>query len=163
MKPVGIKGRYLGQLATASRPLSVALVGAVFAVSFDTVSQSALFALTALHFGGVGHAILLALLFAAGMIATDAINGVWISRLIARADQIAVIASRVMSLAVSGVSLLVAGYGAAGLLVPVIARWSQDSDLLAGAVVCALMAGSYLCARMLARLDQAGRAMRGAG
>jgi high-affinity nickel-transport protein len=106
--PVGLKGRVLGRLNRASHPLTVALVGALFALSFDTVSQSALFALTATQFGGVGHALLLGTLFVCGMLVTDGINGLWISRLIARADQIAVIASRVMSLAVSGVALLVA-------------------------------------------------------
>ncbi len=57
--PVGLKGRLLGRLNRASHPLTVALVGALFALSFDTVSQSALFALTATQFGGVGHALLL--------------------------------------------------------------------------------------------------------
>ena len=44
---VGLKGRFLGRLAQARRPGAVALVGALFALSFDTVSQSALFAMTA--------------------------------------------------------------------------------------------------------------------
>jgi len=42
--PVGLKGRLLGRLNQAGHPLTVALVGALFALSFDTVSQSALFA-----------------------------------------------------------------------------------------------------------------------
>jgi hypothetical protein len=103
--------------------LTVAVVGALFAISFDTISQSALFALTAAQFGGVEHAIFLGLMFVAGMLVTDGINGLWISRLIARADQLACIASRVMSLAVSGVSLLVAGFGAA-------ARFAHDRSVV---------------------------------
>ena len=51
--PVGLKGRLLGRLNRASHPATVALVGALFALSFDTVSQSALFALTAAQFGGI--------------------------------------------------------------------------------------------------------------
>ncbi|HNR23267.1 MAG TPA: nickel transporter, partial [Steroidobacteraceae bacterium] len=39
--PVGIKGRFLGALGRAKNPFIVALVGALFALSFDTISQAA--------------------------------------------------------------------------------------------------------------------------
>lgn len=148
--PVGIKGRFLGRLGEASRPAAVALVGALFALSFDTVSQSALFGLAAVQFGGVGHAIGVALLFVLGMLVTDGVNGLWISRLIARADQIAVIASRVMSLAVSAASLLVAGFGALKVAAPALGAWSAGKEPALGAAVIALIAASYLAARRLA-------------
>lgn len=152
--PVGLKGRLLGGLRHASRPALVALVGALFALSFDTVSQAALFAVTAGQFGGVGHAVALGLLFTLGMLVTDGINGLWIARLIARADQIALIVSRVMSLAVAAVSLLVAAFGVARMTVPAIGAWSNDRDLLLGSIVVAIVASSYLIARVAA---QAGR------
>jgi high-affinity nickel-transport protein len=158
--PVGIKGRFLGRLNRAGRPSSVALVGALFALSFDTVSQSALFALTATQFGGIGHALALGLLFVLGMLVTDGINGLWISRLIARADQIAVIASRVMGVAVSGVALLVAAFGAARLALPSIDAWSDGKELAFGVVVVFLIGASYLVARSLAQRDAAGRYLR---
>lgn len=159
--PIGLKGRFLGRLSEARRPAAVALVGAPFALSFDTVSQSALFALTAVQFGGVGHAILVGLLFVLGMLVTDGVNGPWISRLIARADQIAVIASRVMSLAVSAVSLLVAGFGALKLAAPAIGAWSDGRELAFGAAVIALIAASYLAARRLALRASAAPGARG--
>jgi len=149
--PVGLKGRFLGRLGQARRPGAVALVGALFALSFDTVSQSALFAMTATQFGGVWHSLFLGALFVLGMLVTDGINGLWISRLIARADQLAVIASRVMSLAVSSVSLLVAALGAAKMVSPWIDGWSDGKELVFGAVVVAVIGGSYLLARRLAR------------
>jgi nickel/cobalt transporter (NiCoT) family protein len=149
--PVGLKGRFLGRLRHAQRPGAVALVGALFALSFDTVSQSALFALTATQFGGVGHSLFLGALFVFGMLVTDGINGLWISRLIARADQLAVIASRVMSLAVSSVSLLVAALGAAKMTSPLVDGWSDGKELVFGAVVVVVIGGSYLLARGLAR------------
>jgi high-affinity nickel-transport protein len=149
--PIGLKGRLLGRLHRAGHPVTVALVGALFAVSFDTVSQSALFALTATQFGGVGHALLLGLLFVLGMLATDGINGLWISRLIARADQLACVASRVMSLAVAGVSLLVATFGAAKLALPAVDAWSDGKELAFGAVVTALIALAFFAGRSLAR------------
>jgi len=149
--PVGLKGRLLGRLNHASHPLTVALVGALFAVSFDTISQSALFALTATQFGGVGHALMLGGLFVLGMLVTDGINGLWISRLIARADQLACIASRVMSLAVAGVSLLVAAFGATKLALPAVDAWSEGKELAFGAAVMTLIAMSFLAGRVLGR------------
>jgi len=157
--PVGIKGRFLGRLNQAGRPWSVALVGALFAASFDTVSQSALFALTAAQFGGVQHAVVLGLLFVLGMLVTDGVNGLWISRLIARADQIAVIASRVMSLAVSGVALLVAAFGVARLALPAVEAWSDGKELAFGAIVVAVIGASYLVARRLAQRDMERRVL----
>jgi high-affinity nickel-transport protein len=148
--PVGLKGRLLGPLARAQHPALVATVGALFALSFDTVSQAALFALTAAQFGGVAHALTLGLLFMLGMILVDGINGMWISRLMARADQLALIASRVMSLAVSAVSLLVAALGAAKLAAPSFDAWSDGKELFFGAGVIAALAMSFLVARAAA-------------
>jgi high-affinity nickel-transport protein len=150
--PIGLKGRLLGGLSAARRPWTVALVGALFALSFDTVSQAALFALTAAQFGGVWHAVFLGLLFVLGMLVTDGINGLWISRLIARADQLACIASRVMGLAVATVSLLVAGLGAAKLASPVIDQWAEGRELAFGGLVVALIASSFAAAVLMARL-----------
>jgi high-affinity nickel-transport protein len=128
------------------------MVGALFALSFDTVSQAALFALTATQFGGVWHALFLGLLFVLGMLVTDGINGLWISRLIARADQLACIASRVMGLAVSTVSLLVAALGAAKLASPAFDQWAEGRDLAFGGLVVAVIATSFMAAVVMARL-----------
>jgi high-affinity nickel-transport protein len=151
LAPAGFKGRWLGRLARRSGPLVVTAVGGLFALSFDTVSQAALFTLAGLQYGGPGHALALAALFGAGMVATDTASGWWISRLVARADQLAVVASRVMGLAVAGVSLLVAGLGAARWLLPQVDRLAEGRELVPGLLVCALMLGSYGCARWLAR------------
>ena len=43
---------WLGRLARVSDPAGVALVGALFALSFDTVSQAALFAVAGVQAGG---------------------------------------------------------------------------------------------------------------
>lgn len=149
--PVGLKGRFLGRLARAASPGLVALVGALFALSFDTVSQAALFALTATRFGGWQHALMLGLLFMLGMLVTDGVNGVWISRLILRADQTALVASRVMGLVVAGISLLVAAFGTMKLAVPAVDAWSQGKELFFGIAVAAVVAGSFVMAVRLAR------------
>jgi nickel/cobalt transporter (NiCoT) family protein len=45
------------------------------ALSFDNMSQAALFALAGTQFGSVGHALTLGLVFTAGMLLTDGVNG----------------------------------------------------------------------------------------
>ncbi|MEW6164657.1 MAG: nickel transporter [Pseudomonadota bacterium] len=151
VRPVGLKGRFLGRLAEAASPGLIAFVGALFALSFDTVSQAALFALTAAQFGGWHHALLLGLLFMLGMLVTDGINGLWISRLIVRADRIAHVASRVMSLVVAGVSLLVGAFGVMKLSLPGVDAWSEGKELVFGAAVVAVVGGSFLLSLRLSR------------
>lgn len=146
VQPLGLKGRLIGNLRQVSHPALIALVGALFALSFDTLSQATFFALTATRFGGWQHALLLALLFMFGMLLTDGINGLWIARLIARADQVALVASRVMGLVVSGISLLVAAFGAAKLLSPAVEAWSDGKELLFGFLLIALIAFSFVAA-----------------
>lgn len=160
--PIGLKSRFLGRLGRTRSPLLVAGVGALFALSFDTVSQAALFAVTAVHFGGLAHAVSLGVLFLLGMLVTDGLNGLWISRLIARSDELARIASRVMSLAVGGVSLLVALLACARLLSPAISAWSDGKELAFGAAVLAVVLASFLLGRRLARAGTAPLAASGA-
>jgi nickel/cobalt transporter (NiCoT) family protein len=154
VQPLGLKGRLFARLQHTSKPLLVAAVGALFAFSFDTMSQAALFALTSQQFGGWEHALTLALLFMLGMLVTDGINGLWISRLIRRADDVARIASRVMGLVVAGVSLLVAGFGVAKFVSPTVDAWSDGKELAFGLLLVVIIAGSYLLAVRLVRRPQ---------
>jgi high-affinity nickel-transport protein len=133
--PAGFKGRLLGRFITVRRAWAVAAVGALFALSFDTVSQAALFALAAGRFGGVGHALLVAGLFVLGMLVVDGVNGVWLSRLIRRADRTAVVASRVMACTVAAISFAVGGFTVARLLLPAVATWADGRELLVGGIV----------------------------
>ena len=151
VQPVGLKGRFLGRLQRAGNPALIALVGALFALSFDTMSQAALFALTGTQFGGVAHSLTLGLLFMLGMMLMDSVNGLWISRLIRRADSIACIASRVMGLVIAGLSLLIAGFGAVKYASPALGAWSDGKELAFGLSFIAVVALSFLLAVRLAR------------
>ena len=151
VRPVGLKGRFLGPLQQTSNPCLVAVVGALFALSFDSISQATLFALMGAQFGGWGHALILGVAFMVGMLVTDGLNGFWISKLIRRADDIARIASRTMGLVVSSLSLLVAGFGAARYLSPAVDAWSDGKELAFGLTVIAVVALSFLLAVRLAR------------
>ncbi len=147
---VGVRGRLverlLGRTERTSSPLAVMGVGSLFALSFDTLSQSALFAVMAVQFGGVPHALTLGLLFVLGMLVSDGANGWWISRLIARTDRLAVVASRTMTLAVACVSLLVAAIGIGRMASGWIDGLLEGSELAIGLSVVALIGLSYLAA-----------------
>jgi nickel/cobalt transporter (NiCoT) family protein len=151
VRPVGLKGRLLGRLGNVSNPWMIALIGALFAISFDTLSQVTLFTFTAAW----QSALMLGILFTAGMLITDGINGLWISHLINRTHQTALIASRVMSLGVAGVSLLVAAFGVAKQLMPAVSVWSDGKELLLGMCVVGILTCSYFTAGWLTKAIKA--------
>ena len=146
---VGVKGRLLGSWARAQGPWVVAAVGALFALSFDTISQVALFSVTATQFGGLSHALGLGALFVAGMLLTDGMNGLWISRLIGRADALAARASRLMGGTVAIASLSVAALGATRQVSASVDRWADDKALLFGALTLTMVSLSYVLARLM--------------
>ena len=129
----------------------MAVVGALFALSFDTVSQAALFALAAGRFGGTAQALFVGALFVLGMLAVDGANGVWISRLIRRADRTAVIASRIMALTVAGVSFAVGAFTIVKLLLPAVDAWTEGRELAFGAAVVAAIVVAFAVAMWAAK------------
>jgi high-affinity nickel-transport protein len=156
--PAGLKsrllgrlfGRMFGRLVQVSHPALIAAVGALFALSFDTVSQVALFSLTARSMSGWGFSIVLGAAFMFGMMTTDGVNGLWVARLLARADRRALLASRVMGLAIAGLSLLVGSYGVARLYSPAIAGHTAEHELLFGCAAVAIISLSFLIGLRLA-------------
>lgn len=144
---VSLKGRWLGRLNRTSNPLAVLLVGALFAISFDTLSQAALLSAASVHFGGVAYALALALSFMLGMMVADAVNGLWISHLLCRADATARSASRIMGLTVAMLSLGVAALGLSRRYIPQAAAWQEGRELVIGMMVVAVVAMSFLFAR----------------
>jgi high-affinity nickel-transport protein len=123
----------------------------LFALSFDTMSQAALFAVTATQHGGLAHALVLGLVFTCGMLVMDGINGLWIARLLRSADHRARFASRVMGLMVATISLSVAAFGLARWLRTDIAVWYAGKELVIGVSVIALLTLSFVGARLLTR------------
>lgn len=144
---VGIKGRWLSRLKNAGHPALVALVGALFALSFDTLSQAALFSATATQYGGAIYALLLAACFMAGMIVTDAANGLWIAHLLRRADATARTASRIMGITVALLSLFVAALGLSRRFLPDVSAWQEGRELFIGIAIIVVVAACFLYAR----------------
>lgn len=159
--PAGLKSRLLGRLAQVGHPALIAAVGALFALSFDTVSQVALFSLTASSMAGWGFSIMLGVAFMLGMMTTDGVNGLWIARLLARADRRALVASRAMGLAIAGLSLLVGSYGLARLYFPAIAGHSAGRELLFGCAAVAIVSLSFLIGLRLAHVAVPARPKQG--
>ena len=147
----GWRSGVFARLLRAGSPLTVMGVGILFALSFDTVSQAALFAMTAAAYGGWRPALLLALLFTTGMLVTDGLNGWLIWRLIHRSERTAQVASRTVALAVSGVGLLTAGLTLATRFVPAADLWAEGKGLWFGGAVVAVVLASFVIGQRLAR------------
>jgi len=136
----------LGKLTETSHPVLIAFIGALFALSFDTISQAALFSRAASNLAGWVFSITLGLVFMLGMMVTDGVNGWWVAHLLNRADQAALIASRVMSLVVAGLSIMIGVLGAAKYLSPAIAARLEGRELVFGLAVIAVVALSFYIA-----------------
>jgi len=167
--PTGLRSRLLRRLAggssgpQASQPLWALPVGALFAISFDTVSQTAMFSTAASRTGAWQGALGCALLFTAGMLLTDGINGLWMSRLLRRSDSTARIASRVMGLGVGAASLLIAAVGIVRQVSSAANDWLDARELLLGSAVIATVLTAFVIALRLAadRQPHAVQAPRG--
>jgi high-affinity nickel-transport protein len=151
VRTVGLKSRLLGGLVETSHPAVMASVGAAFALSFDTISQAMLFSITGSSAAGWIFAAALGLVFTAGMVATDTLNGFAMSQLIRRADRRAAIASRIMSLAVAAVSLAIACLGIARLHWPAAAESIEGLGLMLGITVVVAMIAAFVLAMRAAK------------
>jgi high-affinity nickel-transport protein len=151
VSPVGIKARFLKRLPDIEKPWAVAAVGALFALSFDTISQAALFALAAGRFGGPASALFVAGLFVLGMLLVDGVNGLWISRLLRRADATAASASRIMALTIAGLGLAIGLMALGKLFFPAVDEWTGERDLMLGGAVVVAVLASFFVAMISAR------------
>jgi high-affinity nickel-transport protein len=159
VRPLGLRSGWLLRLLTARQPLSVVLLGALFALSFDTLTLTATFAIAASGLGGWQVAAGLGLLFMAGMAITDGLNGFWVARLLGRVDRRARVVSRFVGLVIVKLTFVVALLALLGLRVPAAAGWIDAHALWIGLAIPALLLASY---RLAIRLAD-GRGPRPAG
>ncbi|MGZ5063277.1 MAG: HoxN/HupN/NixA family nickel/cobalt transporter [Usitatibacter sp.] len=151
VRAVGVRGRIFERFTRVDHPMLIAAVGAAFAISFDTLSQAVLFSITGSNLAGWAFATTLGLVFTAGMMATDALNGLWVSHLVRTADRRAAAASRLMSLAIGFTSLAIAALAAARHAMPALdARVASWGMALSAAVVIAVVAAYALAMRIAA-------------
>jgi len=133
-------------------------VGALFAVSFDTLSQAALMAVTGTARQGLVAVGLLAGAFVLGMVLTDGLNGWFVGKLMSRSARGAARASRVMALSIGAISIATAGLGAAAQASEAADRWieahqGQFAALIVGVVFASFLAGLRLTGAAAERLD----------
>ena len=150
VRPLGLRSAWLLRLLTARHPLSIVLLGALFALSFDTLTLTATFSMAASGLGGWQAAAGLGLLFMAGMALTDGLNGLWVARLLGRADRRARVVSRFVGLVIVKLTFLVAFGALLGLLVPTASAWLDAHALWIGLAIPLLILASYRLAIRLA-------------
>jgi nickel/cobalt transporter (NiCoT) family protein len=150
VRAVGLRGRAFERFTRAEHPILIAAVGAAFALSFDTISQAVLFSITGSNLAGWIFAALLGVVFTLGMIATDALNGLWVSHLVRNAGRRAASASRLMSFAIAFTSLAIAALAAARQVVPTLDARAESWGAALSVAVIAGVAGSYAIAMRLA-------------
>lgn len=121
-----------------SHPLLISLIGAAFAISMDTMSQVAAFSLAASGEFAWGVALLLGLIFTAGMLAVDGANGVWMYHLVTTSAAIAQRTSRVLTCAIALLSLGLALFGLARLASAHLDGWYGSHSLVIG-IGCTLV------------------------
>lgn len=120
--PIAFKGALLTRFFKASSPASILGLGALFAVSFDTLSQAAMFAATTSQSGGWLSAMALALLFTVGMMLPDAVNGFWLSKILRHANTEIQFVSRLMGIVIAGLSLTIGSINLARFFSPSFGR-----------------------------------------
>ena len=104
----GLRSRLLAGLTRTSHPAAILATGALFAVSFDTLSQVAFFAASGAQLGGLHGSLALGALFVLGMMLVDGLNSAWLAGLLRRADGRARFLSRVVGWFVALLSLAIA-------------------------------------------------------
>lgn len=106
--PTGLKNYIATKLIRPSiNPFFIVLIGALFALSFDTVSQVVLFSLSARAMAGWVFSGILGTFFMLGMMVSDGFNGLFVSSLIQRADSMSLALSRLAGLSIACFSLLI--------------------------------------------------------
>lgn len=152
VKMCGVKSRLFNFLfIRTQRPGWVILVGALFALSFDTMSQVAFFSISAPQPHGWLAPFLLGLVFMFGMLLTDGLNGYWVARMMLRTDRLALISSRVLGLAVAGLSLIVGCLAVIQQLFPDKGIHTFLSPLQQGATVVVVILLSFVLATRMSR------------
>jgi nickel/cobalt transporter (NiCoT) family protein len=141
---VGWRSGLFSRMLTASGCWPIMGVGVLFALSFDTLSQAALMAVTGTALRGLPAVIVLAGAFVAGMLITDGINGWWVARLLRRSDRTAARASRVMCIGVACVSLGTALLGVGARLSPAFGAWADAHETTFGLLIVAVIFASFL-------------------
>lgn len=103
---IGLKGRFIPKIAKGTtNPFLIILVGALFAMAAETISQTAVWSLAASN-SGKYTPFILGLVFMFGMMITDTIDSIIVFKMMNQSSKIGQSASRIM-----GWMIVVLSYG----------------------------------------------------
>ena len=140
-----------GRVLQVSGALPIVGVGALFAVSFDTLTQAALMGATGTSKLGMPAVGLLAGSFVAGMLVTDGLNGWFVAHLMHRSAHAAARLSRVMAVSIGGVSIATALLGIAAQLSADANAWIEEHQGRFALLIVAVVSASFAASLRLAR------------
>lgn len=151
LAPRGLRSSAFMRMTQVSHPLAISMIGAAFAVSMDTLSQAALFSMAATGRLAWGAALLLGCVFTLGMLAVDAANGWWVSRMIDTLASGERTWTRRLTWAIALLSFGLAAGGIARLAHPRLDDWYDSHALLLGCASIALISLLFAAALMRRR------------
>jgi nickel/cobalt transporter (NiCoT) family protein len=139
----GIRGRFIPRFAReTSNPIHIVIIGAIFALAADTVSQTSVWAIAASHASRWMPAML-GLTFMAGMMLTDTIDSFITCRMLEQSGKLGKAASRIMGWIIVVLAYGVACYEAIIFFVP---SFEVDFEII-GAMMFALIVLCYVIVR----------------
>lgn len=142
--PLGLRSALFGRVMQVSKPWTIALIGALFAISFDTVSQAGFLALAAAQHGGWQVPLTAALFFTLGMMTPDTFNGLLVSRVAARPDRLGFDFGRLVGAVIALLSFAMAAYRAVGWFTPDAFALDERQELVVGIALVAAAFVSYV-------------------
>lgn len=149
--PVGLKNYLRIQ---SGHPLVVLGMGALFALSFDTMSMATFFSLAAIHISFESYAVILGLIFTCGMIVSDGINGLITTHMIKKSAARAMIASRLMSFVIGSLSIFIAFLGIFKLIFPGLSEKIEYAGVWPGMLVLLWVLAGFAFALLMARASE---------
>ncbi|MSP70513.1 MAG: nickel permease [Bacteroidetes bacterium] len=145
-KAIGWRTKLIpNKLKNSSSPLSIILIGVLFATVFDTATQASAWGYAASLQGGVFAAVLMGLIFSAGMIATDTIDGRILYSILNKTSSQSLIVSyrRWIGWTIVSMSFTIAGYKIASAFFPTI-ELSSTANSLIGLTFMLFVMGIYI-------------------
>lgn len=143
-----LRSQLMAPVLRASSAWQVALVGALFALSFDSVAIAALFASSP---AGVAGVLQTGVSFSVGMLAVGVANGFWVARLLRHSGKASRRAARIMTLTIALIAFAVA----ARVLLPLVSvEWDREveaRELVVSGSILTLLLGGYVTSLVVAR------------
>jgi high-affinity nickel-transport protein len=152
-QPTGWKMKLIpARLRNHSNPLAIVLIGVLFATVFDTATQASAWGYIATSKGGVMAALAAGLLFTAGMLITDTLDGRLLCRIARRADgaEMSRRYRRNVGWLIVCLSYGVAGYNVAKAVMPEI-EMDDTAYSLAGLLLLMILIAMWMWSLMLKR------------